>query len=747
MAGVISRFTPSLMSRYTLEQVFVARHFLLETVVDRIVEAAANPNRNHTLLVGPRGSGKTHLVALAYHRTTDLISAGHRVQAAWLDEDPWTVVSYGRLLSAIIHTLEPLVTGPLPSRPSVAELESYLAALAWERGPIIVFAENFDQILGELDEAEQQSLRRLLQSEKAMLMVATSTRLDRNLSDQARPFYGFFTTTRLRPLTVDQAQQMLVALARHEGNTQLAEYLEHDQARSRLRIVAHVAGGQPRVWAALSTALTVDGVDDLVDVLLARFDDLTPYYQAQVARLSGHMRLVVSELVETDHPLHVAELAARLNIDPRSMAKTVYDLADRGWVQPASTPLADLLDGRRTYYEVAEPLARLVFQIKQSRGEPVRLVVDFLKGWFDPDDVGRPSTLQAVTYLEMARDGLAYDPVTRIARHLADLPDTPAPALSVLGDVDDALCALTRKDAGPVLRLSAAIRNAVEARLTDPATRAADIVSVRLDLHALALAEVHEHAADVTAWIDRGRHLLTTATTRLDTQAVLVEWLLLDGRLDEAQAVLAAMTAQSDPRHPLLLAARFSLAQQRAILHDTERAIREFEHLVADLDPDSIDSLATRHNIAHWRAQSGDHVGAAEALDELLPDVTRVLGPDHPETLTTRHSLAQFRGEAGEPDQAAQQTAAVTADLCRTLGADHRSTLTARRNHARWLGVAGDPVSAAAGLADLLPDTIRVLGADHPDTLSVRSHLAHWRGESGDIEGAAAATTDLLQMP
>ncbi len=161
----------------------------------------------------------------------------------------------------------------------------------------------------------------------------------------------------------------------------------------------------------------------MVDLLLTRFDDLTPYYQEQLGRLSGQMRLVVAELAHVDHPLHVAELAERIGVSQRSLGKTVSDLADRGWVAPVSTPVADLLDGRRTYYELAEPLARLSFQIKESRGEPLRLVVDFLKGWFDPDEMTAASTLQAVAYLEMARDGFS-----------SSHPRRPPPrALPVLG--------------------------------------------------------------------------------------------------------------------------------------------------------------------------------------------------------------------------------------------------------------------------------------------------------------------------
>ena len=69
----------------------------------RVTDAETTSGRNHTLLVGPRGSGKTHLVSLVSHRTRDLAADGHRLQVAWLPEDPWTIASYDDLVGLIVN--------------------------------------------------------------------------------------------------------------------------------------------------------------------------------------------------------------------------------------------------------------------------------------------------------------------------------------------------------------------------------------------------------------------------------------------------------------------------------------------------------------------------------------------------------------------------------------------------------------------------------------------------------------------
>jgi DNA-binding MarR family transcriptional regulator len=55
----------------------------------------------------------------------------------------------------------------------------------------------------------------------------------------------------------------------------------------------------------------------------------------------------------------LGDLAERTGIEARSLAKTVTDLRRKGWIMRRTSPLTDLGDQRRSYYQPAEPLARL----------------------------------------------------------------------------------------------------------------------------------------------------------------------------------------------------------------------------------------------------------------------------------------------------------------------------------------------------------------------------------------------------
>ena len=60
------------------------------------------------------------------------------------------------------------------------------------------------------------------------------------------------------------------------------------------------------------------------------------------------------------------------------------------------------------------------------------------------------------------------------------------------------------------------------------------------------------------------------------------------------------------------------------------------------LGPEHPDTLATRHRLAYWTAQTGDVAEASDQFAALLPVRERVLGPEHPDTLATRTSLAHL---------------------------------------------------------------------------------------------------------
>ena len=767
----ISRFTPSTMPEDLLERLFVVRKPVLESLMKRVGDLGATPSPHHTLLVGPRGAGKTHLISLVYHRAKNRAGTdgGKPLRIAWLPEDPWTIVSYARLLAAILERVSPDAG---VKNADEAELDARLRSTSRKDGPVLVLMENVDQILDALGEAGQQKLRNLLQTESGVLIIGSTTRLDRSLSSHAAPFFGFFDTIRLEPFSPEEAREMLTALAREAGNAELAERLSSSGALARIHTIAHLAGGQPRLWALLGSALTVEELRDLAALLLSRFDDLTPYYQEQLARLSPLQRLVVAELAAADRPLPVKDIAERVGSDQRSVAKAVGDLAERGWLKPVSTIFTELLDRRRTYYDLAEPLARLAFQIKESRGEPLPLVVDFLVNWFDADQL---RSSDGSDYGRVALMRMEQDEVGGLARRLTSLPESRIPSLDLLGQVEDALAAFSAGDAEPVMALRSTLRQAIELRAHDEG----GIVSVRLELLEDALREVGDVPRGDTnsAWVARSERLDAEAQSP-QSRLMLVRWLAASWRFDEAEAALGTITSEE-----AALEGASVVAQAYESAGRLDEAVSLYEKALADSVRVLGDDIPTSSNdpVASGvidvlelccRSETGKasvgrthDVGSESALrlkatdvhfevnslrtsldklDEILANSISRLGPDLLGVLASLNNLAGALREAGRLGDAIPLYEKVLADRVRVLGDDHPHTLISRGNLAGAYESAGRLGDAIPLFEQVAADSVRVLGDDHPRTLTSRGNLAYAYREAGRLDEAIPLYEEVL---
>ena len=696
----------------------------------RIKTLGHTPSPHHTLLVGPRGAGKTHLISLVYHRSKNLAdtSKDKQLRIAWLPEDPWTLVSYGRLLTAILERVAPDLSA---RKIDESELDASIRHTSRKDGPILVLAENLDQILDALGDTGQQKLRNLLQTESGILIIASTTRLDRSLSSHAAPFFGFFDTIRLDPFSPEEACEMLTTLAREANNSELAKRLSENESLARIHTIAHLAGGQPRLWALLGSALTVEDLRDLTTLLLNRFDDLTPYYQEQLARLSPMQRLIVAELATADRPLPVKDLAERISYDQRSTAKAVSDLTERGWLKPTSTIFTALLDRRRTYYDLAEPLARLAFQIKDSRGEPLPLIVDFLTNWFDVEQL---QSFSDNDYCMVALSRMESDDVGTLTRRLTSLPASRVKSLDLLGQVEDALAAVAAGDAEPVMALASSLRQAVELRAQDEA----GLIPVRLSLLSDALREVGSVPRDTTnsAWIARAERLDIEAQSP-ESRLMLVRWFASSWHFDDAEAALSTITSDLEHMHGADAIASAYVSAGR--LND---ATLLFEQILTDrvriLGNDHPDTLISRDNLAGAYEADGRLNEAITLYEQTLADSTRILGNDHPSTLASRNNLARAYEADGRLSEAISLFEQILTDSIRILGNDHPDTLIVRNNLAYTYQHAGCLNKAISLYEQILTDSIRILGDDHPNTLASRNNLAYANVLTDKLDDAIA---------
>ncbi|NQU03985.1 MAG: ATP-binding protein, partial [Syntrophaceae bacterium] len=95
-------YNPAHQNAAFLEKVFVGRDTLLSDIVSSIVSQKRKPTHQHWLLIGPRGIGKSHILALVRHRVkSDRILNAHWIPV-WFPEEATGIITLRDFMEKIL---------------------------------------------------------------------------------------------------------------------------------------------------------------------------------------------------------------------------------------------------------------------------------------------------------------------------------------------------------------------------------------------------------------------------------------------------------------------------------------------------------------------------------------------------------------------------------------------------------------------------------------------------------------------
>ena len=391
-----SRYSPGNMDRESLEALFVGRGDEMEDVLSRVTTSIRSPEKHYILLVGPRGSGKTHFLALAYHRLMDQVDAANArdsVAVALLNEEEWGVASFLDLIVRILRALadeapdlEAEIAGiydRFSKDPANAETFAVACLRQHTHGKtLLLLCENLVDLFHGLGDEGQKRWRAAIQEYGNWTIVASTPSLFAGLTLQDNPFYGFFTIRALEKIDFDTGLELLAKKAVHSGKTELADFLRTPLGRARARAIHHLAAGNHRAYVVLFDFLDKESLEDLVRPFMEMVDDLTPYYQDRMRQLPPAQRKIIEFLCLQGKPTTIKDISAPCLMSHQTAAKQIGELSNAGFVGRTRS-------GRNTFCELSEPLMRICIEVKDNKAQHFRLFVEFLRHWFTTRELKR----------------------------------------------------------------------------------------------------------------------------------------------------------------------------------------------------------------------------------------------------------------------------------------------------------------------------------------------------------------------
>ena len=391
-----SRYSPGNMDRESLEALFVGRHDVMEDVLSRITTSTRSSDKHYILLVGPRGSGKTHFLVLAHHHLMDRFDAANgrdSVAVALLNEEEWGVASFLDLVVRILRALAAQapdldaeiaeIYDNFSKDPTSAEIFAVERLREHTRGKtLLLLCENLADLFDGLGEEGQKRWRAAIQEDGNWTIVASTPSLFSAVTLQENPFHGFFTIRNLERIDFDTGLELLAKKAVHEGKSELADFLRTPLGRARARAIHHLAAGNHRAYVVLFDFLDKESLDDLVGPFMDMVDDLTPYYQDRMRQLPPAQRKIVEFLCLAGKPTTIKDISTPCLMSHQTAAKQIGELQTAGFV-------SRLRSGRNTFCELSEPLMRICIEVKDNNTQHFRLFVEFLRHWFTTRELER----------------------------------------------------------------------------------------------------------------------------------------------------------------------------------------------------------------------------------------------------------------------------------------------------------------------------------------------------------------------
>jgi DNA-binding transcriptional ArsR family regulator len=392
-----SPYAPRKLSPARLEALTVGRAPLLRHLQDSIAGSVALGQARFDLLIGPRGSGKSHLLGALEHRLRGSAQLAERTLVVAPPEHlhPTSLVQLLALLlrefpddpdagpvAPALESLRRQADGDQERR-AVALIRARLAGRT-----MIIVLEHLDDLFDALGRAGQQRLRNILQTERSWSILAGARALLPAFTKHEAPFHGTFNIHRLEPLSAALCRDMLVALAHAHAREALAAELGSSLGLARVRGLRHIVGGTPRAMALIYEQLDAQCRDDLgrepsLELALTQLaEQQTPYLQEQLNRLSPAQRNIMELLAEHWRPLSVGEIAEHTFTTHGSTSGSIRHLrADR---------LVEQIElGRERLYELADPLHRIAWAGERKQ-QQLDAFAGVVREWFSAVDVPTP---------------------------------------------------------------------------------------------------------------------------------------------------------------------------------------------------------------------------------------------------------------------------------------------------------------------------------------------------------------------
>ena len=329
-------YNPANYSEEELIENFIVRLNEFNSIFQVIKNDDMKHPPQHFLIQGLRGNGKTTLLRRLFYEVKNDPQLSKNLIPVIFDEEEYGVRTLYKLWERIAENIEDNYsefTGIYDEMMKHVENDDYeetaykiLKNKLNDKGmKLVLFFDNFGEVLEKFNEKEARRLREILMGENFLRIVGASSIMLESFYDYFKPFYEFFKIIQLNGLTKTEALEFLKKIAENHDKPEVVKIIEnHPERVETLRVLTE---GVPRTMLLLFEIFADNDNGNSFEDLEFVLDRVTPLYKHRMDDMSGIQQEIVDIIARNWDGIEVSTIAEKSKMDSKSISSQLNVLS------------------------------------------------------------------------------------------------------------------------------------------------------------------------------------------------------------------------------------------------------------------------------------------------------------------------------------------------------------------------------------------------------------------------------------